>query len=117
MFTIDHPNATQAYNATITIEHDWPGPQRHNMTVPVFLGLGDGLGALAFTNATARTYMVQITFTSTGVQAVVTSVFTNNPTKALVMTHSTSPLVTNRAHHVHLNSTTTSTISDTTQTS
>src|SRR6266705_2846209 len=115
LFTIVNPNATQAYNATITVEHDWPGPQRHNMTVPVFLGLGDGLGDFAFTNATARTYMVQITFTGTGVQAVVTSVFTNNPTKALVMAQGTSPVVPNRAHAGLFNITITSMINNKTQ--
>ena len=117
LFTIVNPNATQAYNATVTIEHDWPGPQRHNMTVPVFLGLGDGLGDFAFTNATARTYMVQITFTGSGVQAVVTSVFTNNHTKALVMTQGTSPVVPNRAHAGLFNITITSMINNKTQAS
>jgi hypothetical protein len=117
LFTIVNPNATQAYNATVTIEHDWPGPQRHNMTVPVFLGLGDGLGDFAFTNATARTYMVLITFTGTGVQAVVTSVFTNNHTKALVMTQGTSPVVPNRAHAGLFNITITSMINNKTQAS
>ena len=117
LFTIVNPNVTQAYNATVTIEHDWPGPQRHNMTVPVFLGLGDILGDFAFTNATARTYMVQITFTGTGVQAVVTSVFTNNHTKALVMTQGTSPVVPNRAHAGLFNITITSMINNKTQAS
>ncbi len=116
LFTIVNPNATQAYNATVTIEHEWPGPQRHNMTVPVFLGLG-GLGDFAFTNATARTYEVQIFFTGTGVQAVVTSLFTNNHTNALLMTQGTSPVVPNRAHAGLFNITITSMINNKTQTS
>lgn len=117
LFTIVNPNATQAYNATVTIEHEWPGPQRHNVTVPVFLGLGDNLGDFAFTNATARTYEVQITFTGTGVQAVVTSVFTNNHTNALLMTQGISPVVPNRTHAGLFNITVTSMINNKTQAS
>jgi hypothetical protein len=98
LFTIVNPNVTQAFNATLTITHDWPGPQPHNMTTSVFLGLGDGLGDLSFTNATARTYKATISFTSTGVQVIVTSLFTNNPTKPLVMTLGTSPVLPNAPH-------------------
>jgi len=112
LFTIVNPNATQGYNATVTIEHEWPGPQRHNMTVPVFLGLGDNLGDFAFTNATARTYEVQITFTGMGVRAVVTSVFTNNHTNALLMTQGISPVVPNRTHAGLFNITITSMINN-----
>jgi hypothetical protein len=113
LFTIVNPNATQAFNATVTIEHDWPGPQRHNMTVPVFLGLGDGLGDFAFTNATARTYKATITFTGTGVQVVVTSLFTGNPTNSLVIPQGTSPVVPNRQHAGLFNITITSMINNT----
>jgi hypothetical protein len=117
LFTVVDPNPTQAYNATVTIEHDWPGPQRHNMTVPVFLGLGDGLGDLAFTNATSRAYEAAITFTGTGVQVVVTSLSTGNPSpKPLSMTSGTTPVVPNRPHAGLFNITITSKIGNTTQT-
>ncbi len=117
LFTVVDPNPTQAYNATVTIEHDWPGPQRHNMSVPVFLGLGDGLGDIAFTNATSRAYEAAITFTGTGVQVVVTSLSTGNPSpRPLGMTSGTTPVVPNRPHAGLFNITITSKIGNTTQT-
>jgi hypothetical protein len=117
LFTIVNPNPTKAYNATVTIEHDWPGPQGHNMTVPVFLGLGDGLGDIAFVSSTSRAYEAAITFTGTGVQVIVTSLSTGNPSpKPLIMTSGTSAVVPNRPHAGLFNITITSKIGNTTQT-
>ena len=99
LFTVVNPNATQAYNATLTIEHDWLGPQRHNMTATLHLYLGDSLGDLAFTNSTARTFQATISFTASGVQAQVKNLATGdflvNP---LNMTQGTSPVLPNAPH-------------------
>src|SRR6266699_570440 len=71
-------------------------------------------------NATSsiRINVLQVkSFTGTGMQAVVTSIFTNNHTKALVMTQGTSPVVPNRAHAGLFNITITSMINNKTQVS
>jgi hypothetical protein len=118
IFTIINPNATQAYNATLTIAHDWPGPQAHNMTTSVFLGLGDSMGDFSFANATARTFEATISFTGTGVQVVVKSLFTGNPLPSpLTMTTGTSPVLPNAPHAGLFNFTITSMINNKTQSS
>jgi hypothetical protein len=118
LFTIINPNATQAFNATLTIAHDWPGPQAHNMTTSVFLGLGDNLGDFSFTNATSRTFEATISFTGTGVQVVVTSLFTGNHSpQPLTMTAGTSPVLPNAPHAGLFNFTITSMINNKTQSS
>lgn len=117
LFTIANNDASQQYNATLTIEHDWPGPQKHNMTASIFLGLGDVLSDLAFSNATSRTYMAKITFTGNGVQVVLTKPFAGSPAKTLLMTLGTSPVVPNRPHAGLFNMTITSQINSVSQSS
>jgi hypothetical protein len=118
LFTIVNPNATQAFNATLTIAHDWPGPQAHNMATSVYLGLNDTLGDFAITNATARTFQATISFTGTGVQVDVKSLFTQNQLpNALTMTAGTSPVLPNAPHAGLFNFTITSMINNRTQSS
>ncbi len=100
LFTIVNPNASQPYNATLTIEHLWPGPQSHNVTLSIDLGLGGNLtGDFAFAAGTARTYQADISFTGTGVKVVLTKPPAGNPeTSPLLMSQGTSPVVPNRPH-------------------
>lgn len=102
LFTIVNPNATQAYNATLTIEHDWLGPQRHNMTATIHLGLGDALGDFAFTNSTVQTFQATISFTASGVQVQINN-FPKNSShnylpNPLTMSQGTSPVLPNAPH-------------------
>lgn len=117
-FTIVNPNATRAFNATLTIEHDWPGPQSHNMTTSVYLGLGDGLNDFAFAQSSAITYQATISFTASGVQVVIGKPSPGSPTKTLIMTKGTSPVLPNSPHaglfKLAVNSTINSRISNTT---
>ena len=116
-FTIVNNDASKQYNATLTIEHDWPGPQKHNVTASIFLGLGDGLNDLAFSNATSRTYMAQITFTGNGVQVVLAKPIAGSPTKTILMSQGSSPVVPNRPHAGLFNVTITSQINSVSQSS
>src|SRR5207253_1804625 len=54
LFTIVNPNATQQFNATLTIQHEWPGPQAHNMSVTFALKPSALLSALPFNSNQAR---------------------------------------------------------------
>ena len=102
LFTVVNPNATQAYNATLTIEHDWLGPQRHNMTATIKLGLGDLLGDFAFTNSSALTFQATISFTASGVQVQLRNfanhVVNNFLPSPLDMSQGTSPVLPNAPH-------------------
>ena len=117
-FTIVNPNATRAFNATLTIEHDWPGPQSHNMTTSIYLGLGDQLNDFAFAQATAVTYQATISFTASGVHVVITKPSPGSPARTLIMTKGTSPVLPNSPHaglfKLTVNSTINSRISNTT---
>src|SRR2546430_17412264 len=68
LFTVVNPNPSQLYNATVTIEHEWPGPQPHNMSVTFSLHPGDPLGDLPFGVSGPQTYKASISFAGTGVQ-------------------------------------------------
>jgi len=116
LFTVVNPDPTQLYNATITIEHEWPGPQPHNMSVTFSLHPGDPLGDLPFGTSGPQTYKATILFTGTGVQVTLTNLRTSPNSETSTMTPGTSPVVPNRPHAGLFNLTLTSKIGNTTET-
>ncbi|TMI64091.1 hypothetical protein E6H12_03660 [Candidatus Bathyarchaeota archaeon] len=116
LFTVVDPDRTQLYNATIIIEHEWPGPQPHNMSVTFSLHPGDPLGDLPFGTSGPQTYKATILFTGTGVQVTLTNLRTSPNSETSTMTPGTSPVVPNRPHAGLFNLTLTSKIGNTTET-
>jgi hypothetical protein len=100
LFTVVNPNnSTQAYNATVTIRHEWPGPQSHNMSVTFSLTPGDLLDDLPFNATSPQTYEASIMLTATGVQVTLENLRTApNPPLTQTMTSSTSPVLPNAPH-------------------
>ena len=116
LFTVVNPNPSQLYNATVTIEHEWPGPQPHNMSVTFSLHPGDLLGDLPFNSNAPQTYKATILFTGPGVQVTLTNLRTSPNPYPGTMTPGTSPVVPNRPHAGLFNITLTSKIGNTTET-
>ncbi len=110
LFTVINPDASQLYNATVTIEHEWPGPQSHNMSVTFSLHPGDPLGDLPFSPSGPQTYTATVLFTATGVQVTLTNLRTSPNSQTSTMTPGTSPVVPNRPHAGLFNITLTSKI-------
>jgi len=110
LFTVINPDASQLYNATVTIEHEWPGPQSHNMSVTFSLHPGDPLGDLPFSASGPQTYKATVLFTATGVQVTLTNLRTSPNSQTSTMTPGTSPVVPNRPHAGLFNITLTSKI-------
>jgi len=116
LFTVVNPNATQLYNANVTIEHEWAGPLSHNMSVTFSLHPGDPLSDLPFNNTASQTYKATILFTGTGVQVTLSNLRTSpNHFPTVTMTEGTSPVVPNRPHAGLFNITLTSMIGSTTE--
>jgi len=116
LFTVVNPDSSQLYNATVTIEHEWPGPQPHNMSVTFSLHPGDLLGDLPFNSNAPQTYKATILFTGTGVQVTLTNLRTSPNSETSPMTPGTSPVVPNRPHAGLFNITLTRKIGNTTET-
>src|SRR6266568_5894438 len=116
LFTVVNPNPSQLYNATVTIEHEWPGPQPHNMSVTFSLHPGDLLGDLPFNSNAPQTYKATILFTGPGVQVTLANLRTSPNSETSPMTPGTSPVVPNRPHAGLFNITLTSKIGNTTET-
>jgi len=110
LFTVINPDASQLYNATVTIEHEWPGPQSHNMSVTFSLHPGDPLGDLPFSASGPQTYKATVLFTAAGVQVTLTNLRTSPNSQTSTMTPGTSPVVPNRPHAGLFNITLTSKI-------
>src|SRR2546422_1347932 len=98
LFTIVNPDLSKPYNATVTIEHEWPGPQAHGMSVTFSLNPGDRLSDLPFNATGPQTYKATILFTGTGVQVTRTNLRTFSNSMNGTMTPGTSPVVPNRPH-------------------
>jgi hypothetical protein len=78
-FTIVNSNSSApAYNANVTIEHDWPGspPQAHGLNGNFSLGVGH-LGDLSFTRG-PQSYQATFTITGSGIELKITSLSTGN---------------------------------------
>jgi len=116
LFTIVNPNTSQLYNATVTIEHEWPGPQSHGMSVTFSLHPGDSLGDLPFSASGPQSYKATVLFTGTGVQVTLTNLRTSPNSETSTMTPGASPVVPNRPHAGLFNITLTSKIGNTTET-
>src|SRR5438094_7106332 len=116
LFTVVNPNATQLYNANVTIEHEWAGPLSHNMIVIFSLHPAAPLNDLPFNNTASQTYKATILFTGTGVQVTLSNLMTSpNHFPTVTMTEGTSPVVPNRPHAGLFNITLTSMIGSTTE--
>ncbi|OLB71368.1 hypothetical protein AUI06_03955 [archaeon 13_2_20CM_2_52_21] len=116
LFTVVNPNPSQLYNATVTIEHEWPGPQPHNMSVTFSLHPGDPLGDLPFGVSGPQTYKASISFAGTGVQVTLANLRTSPNSESRAMTPGTSPVLPNRPHAGLFNITLTSNIGNTAET-
>ena len=116
LFTVVNPDTSQPYNATVTIEHEWPGPQAHGMSVTFSLFPGDLLSDLPFNATGPQTYKAAILFTGTGVQVKLTNLRTFSNYINGTMTSGTSPVVPNRPHAGLFNITLTSVLHNSPQT-
>ena len=116
LFTVVNPDTSQPYNATVTIEHEWPGPQAHGMSVTFSLFPGDLLSDLPFNATGPQTYKAAILFTGTGVQVKLTNLRTFSNYMNGTMTSGTSPVVPNRPHAGLFNITLTSVLHNSPQT-
>ena len=94
-FTLTNPT-NSAYNASVTLVHEWPGSQPHGVNVNFTLGIADGLGDLPFTSG-PQSYQAAITLTTNGTQIVLTSLSTRN-SKTISMSVGSSPVSPTRQH-------------------
>ena len=112
LFTIVNPNATQQFNATLTIQHEWPGPQAHNMSVTFALKPSDLLSDLPFNSNQAQTYETIISFNGAGVQVQLENLRTAPNSWTQTMSAGTSPVLPNAPHAGLFNLTLSSMISN-----
>src|SRR5437588_12871635 len=112
LFTIVNPNATQQFNATLTIQHEWPGPQAHNMSVTFALKPSDLLSDLPFNSNQAQTYETIISFNGAGVQVQLENLRTAPNSWTQTMSAGTSPVLPNAPHAGLFNPTLSSMISN-----
>ena len=92
LFTIVNSNRSYpAFNATVTIEHEWPGspPQTHGMKANFTLGIGH-LGDLSFTQG-PQSYKAIFTITQNGPQLQITSLSTGT-SESVPISGGSSPL-------------------------
>ncbi len=75
-FTITNPSPSSAFNASLTLDHEWFSGTGggHGATTAIPLTLGDE----PFTLSRSSVYKLDATFTSTGVQVTIRSVRTGN---------------------------------------
>jgi hypothetical protein len=116
LFTIVNPNATQLYDATVNIEHEWPGPQPHNMSTTFSLHPGDRLDDLPLSSTQPQTYEASILFTGTGVNVTLENLRTAPDFETQTMSSGTSPVLPNTPDAGLFNVTVTSLIGNNTQT-
>lgn len=96
-FTIVNPSTT-AYNASVTLAHEWPGSVLHGVNVNFTLGAAnDGLGDLPFING-PQSYQALLTLTANGIQMSLISLNNRSAPKTLSMSLGTSPVVSTEQH-------------------
>ncbi|HEX9612158.1 MAG TPA: hypothetical protein VGA05_00915 [Candidatus Bathyarchaeia archaeon] len=93
-FTLINPTIS-AFNATVIIQHEWPGSQTHGVNATIHLG-GKILGELPFTSG-PQAYQVGISLTPSGIHLVLTSLTTGN-SESVPVTLGTDPVVSSRQH-------------------
>ena len=97
-FTVVNSNSSApAYNANVTIEHDWPGspPQPHGLNGNFSLGVGH-LGDLSFTRG-PQSYQAAFTITGNGIQLTITSLSTGN-SESVTMSKGSNPVSPTEQH-------------------
>ena len=94
IFTLVNPTSS-AFNATVIIQHEWPGSLTHGVNATIHLGAGV-LGGLPFTSG-PQAYQAGITLTPSGVHLVLTSLATGN-SESVPVTLGTDPVVSTRQH-------------------
>ena len=93
-FTLVNPTGS-AFNATVIIQHEWPGSLTHGVNATIHLGAGI-LGGLPFTSG-PQAYQAGITLTPSGVHLVLTSLTTGN-SEIVPVTLGADPVVSTRQH-------------------
>jgi len=93
-FTLVNPTSS-AFNATVIIQHEWPGSLTHGVNATIHLGAGI-LGGLPFTSG-PQAYQAGITLTPSGVRLVLTSLTTGN-SESVPVSLGTDPVVSTRQH-------------------
>ncbi|HVH16376.1 MAG TPA: hypothetical protein VNA15_11760 [Candidatus Angelobacter sp.] len=94
-FTLINPTSS-AFNATVTIQHEWPGSQTHGVNATFQLGPKFGLHDLPFTSG-PQAYQVGLTLTPSGIHMVLTNLGTGN-LENVPVTLGTDPVVSSRQH-------------------
>jgi hypothetical protein len=96
-FTVVNPSST-SYNASVRIEHEWPGspPINHGVFANFTLGSGDGLGDLPFIFG-PEAYQAAFTLTPSGMHLSVTSLKTGN-SESIPVSLGTSPVSSTESH-------------------
>jgi hypothetical protein len=96
-FTIVNPSTT-AYNASVTLAHEWPGSVLHGVNVNFTLGAAnDTLGDLPFING-PQSYQASLTLTASGIQMSLISLNNRSAPKTVNMSLGTSPVVPSEQH-------------------
>lgn len=93
-FTLVNPT-NSAFNATVIIQHEWPGSLTHGVNSTIHLGTRI-LGELPFTSG-PRAYQAGITLTASGAHLLLTSL-TNGNFESVPVTLGTDPVVSTRQH-------------------
>ena|GEM_PF-3370446 len=93
-FTLVNPTSS-AFNATVIVQHEWPGSFAHGVNATIHLGARI-LGEQPFTSG-PQAYQAGITLTPSGVHLVLTSLTTGN-SESVPVTLGTDPVVSTRQH-------------------
>jgi len=95
-FTVVNPTPSTAYNATLTIEHEWYSGSggSHGSTITFPLTLGDE----PFTLNSSSVYRMDVTLTSNGARATVKSITTPSGTEARTFSPGSSGVSNSRQH-------------------
>src|SRR5260370_14610712 len=75
-FTLVNPTSS-AFNATVIIQHEWPGSLTHGVNATIQLGPKYGLHDLPFTSG-PQAYQAALTLTPSGIHMVLTNLGTGN---------------------------------------
>lgn len=94
-FTLVNPTSS-AFNATVTIQHEWPGSLTHGVNATIQLGPKYGLHDLPFTSG-PQSYQAALTLTPSGIHMILTNLGTGN-LENVPVTLGTDPVVSSRQH-------------------
>ena len=96
-FTISNPGST-SYNASVRIEHEWPGSANpfHGVYANFTVGAGDGLGGLPIIFG-PQPYQAAFTLTGSGMLLLITNLKTGN-FRNVPVTIGTSPVSPTESH-------------------